>query len=61
MGFLIHERICETFYRNEKTVTKLSLKFSASWKSLLDTMGLKAEDGCPNGAEELWVTVQAVR
>ena len=26
-------------------MTKLSLKFPASWESLLDTMGLKAEDG----------------
>ena len=24
-------------------------------------MGLKAEDGCPNGTEKLWVTVQAER
>ena len=37
------------------------LNFPASWKSLLDTMGLKAEDGCPNGTEELWVTVQAAK
>ena len=27
----------------------------------LDTMGLKAEDGCPNGTKELWVTIQAAR
>ena len=38
-------------------MTELSLKFPASWKCLLDTMGLKAEDGCPNGTEKLWVTV----
>ena len=24
---------------------------------MLDTMGLQAEDGCPNGTEELWVPV----
>ena len=40
-------------------MTELSLKFSDSWDSLLDTMGVYAEDECPNGTEELLVTVQA--
>ena len=51
-------RVYETFCRTQQKVTELSLNFPASWKSLLDTMGLKTEDGCPNGTEELWVTVQ---
>ena len=42
-------------------MTELSLKFPASWKTLLDTMCLQAEDGCPSGTEELWVYVQAAR
>ena len=40
-------------------MTELPLKFPASWKCLLDIMGLKAENECPNDTEELWVTVQA--
>ena len=34
-------------------------KNPVSQKSLSDILGLQAEDGCPNIAEELWVTVQA--
>ena len=35
----------KTFCRKQKKVTKLSLKFPASWECVLDTMGLYAEDG----------------
>ena len=54
-------RLFLSFCRIQKKVTEQSLKFPALWKCLLDTMGLKAEDGCPNGTKKLWVTVQAAR
>ena len=67
-GFLLHRGNCQTFCRPEKKVTdKLPIQakqpfiFPASWKSLPDTMGLSAEDGCCNVTKEVWVTVQAVR
>ena len=36
-------------------MTELSLNFPASWKSLLNTIGLRAEYGFPNATEELWI------
>ena len=40
---------------------KQSFRFPASLKGMPETLGLLAEDGCPNVAEELWVTVQGDR
>ena len=60
LGFLLHERVCQTFFRTHKKMTdklpiqeELSFKFPASWKFLLETIYLWAEDQCPNGTEEL--------
>ena len=39
LGNMMHEGVCETFYRTQQIVNELTLKFPASWKCLLETMG----------------------
>ncbi|EGV94454.1 hypothetical protein I79_000416 [Cricetulus griseus] len=60
-GCLFHGRVCQTFHiRTQRETTDKFCKykakqifiFPASLRSLPDTLGLQAEDGCPNIAEE---------